>query len=147
MKKYLLLIVLFLTIVPSVGAHEGERPRLNPAEFKAKMQEFITRDAGLTDEEAAKFFPVFFQFQDAKRALNDKSWQLIHQGDNDDLTESQYKSILDGITSNNLTVIKLEKMYNNRFHRVLSYKKLLRVRRSEVRFNRSLIREMRPSRK
>jgi len=145
MKKYLLSFVLFWTLVPFSFAHEGG-PRLSPAEFRAKLQEFIIRDAGLTDDEAAKFFPIYFQLQDQKRAINDKSWQLVHQGDVDNLSESQYKQILDGISNNRITIEKLEKEYNYRFHKVVSYKKILRIHRSEIRFNRFLIREMRNKR-
>lgn len=147
MKKYFIIFVLFLSIVPVVNAHDGEgRPRLSPAEFKAKMQEFITRNAGLTDEEAAKFFPIYFKLQDAKRAINNKSWQLVHQGDSEDLTEAQYKSILDGIANNRISAEKLEKSYNYQFHKVISWKKILKVHRSEIKFNRHLIRQMRPQR-
>src|SRR5574344_1896966 len=105
MQKYLLIFVLFISLAPVINAHEGEgRPRLSPAEFKAKMQEFITRDAGLTDDEATEFLPLYFKLQDTKRAMNDKSWQLVHQGDDDNLTEAQYKSILDGISNNRIAI-------------------------------------------
>jgi|ADurb_Cas_02_Slu_FD_contig_91_625867_length_906_multi_3_in_0_out_0_1 hypothetical protein len=146
MKKYLLIFVLFLSIIPAISAHEGERdprPRLSPAEFRAKMQEFITRDAGLTDDEAARFFPLYFKLDDQRRAINDRSWQLVHQGDNDNLSEAQYKGIIDGIYSNRIAIDKLEKEYTARFHKIVSYKKILRIHRSEIRFNRFLLREMR----
>lgn len=145
MKKYLISFILFLSVLPTAFAHDGEaRPRLNPAEFRAKLQEFVTRDAGLTDEEAARFFPLYFKLEDQKRALNDKSWRLVHQGDNDNLTESQYKAILDGIYNNRIAIDKLEKSFNYQFHKVISWQKILRVHRSEIRFNRHLIRGMRP---
>lgn len=141
MKKYLLIIFLFFT--PFVYAFQGDnRPRISPAEFRAKQIEFITKDAGLTDDEAAKFFPVFFELGDKKRALNDQSWQLIHQSDDENLTEDQYKKILDGIYNNRLAIDRLEKTYLYKFRKIIPYKKILKVHRAEMRFSRFMIRQM-----
>jgi hypothetical protein len=146
MKKYFVILLLSLTIIPNTYAYQSDRDRpqrLSPAEFRAKQKDFITRDAGLTDDEAAKFFPVYYELEDKKRAMNDKSWQLIRQGDDENLSESQYKNILETIYNNRIAVDRLEKEYFYRFRRIISYKKILRVHRSEMRFSRELIRDMR----
>ena len=49
---------------------------MSPDEFRAKQKAYITEKAGLTKEEAAKFFPVYFEVQDRKKQLNDEAWNL-----------------------------------------------------------------------
>lgn len=143
MKKNLLLISLFMLLVPNIWALDGDQPRLSPADFRAKQKEFIARDAGLTDDEAARFFPVYFEMQDKKKAINDNLWKIARQGENDNLTESQYRDILNKLYDGHLAVDKLEKTYISHFRKIISYKKILRVHRSEMRFSRFLIRSMR----
>jgi hypothetical protein len=144
MKKYLFILSLFFMLMPDVWAHEGgDHPRLSPAEFRAKQKDFITRDAGLTDDEAAKFFPIYYELQDKKKVINDKLWQLVHQGDDDNLTDSQYAKILQQISDGHIAIDRLDKSYLSRFRKVIPYKKILKVHRSEMRFSRFLIRGMR----
>lgn len=143
MKKFVISILLLLTLVPMIKAYDGEGPRMSPADFRAKQKEFIARDACLTDDEAARFFPIYFELQDKKHSINQKSFQLMHQADNDNLTEAQCKSIIDGIYTSRIAIDKLEKEYNSRFRRIITYAKILRVHRAEMRFNKFVIRQMR----
>ena len=55
MKRLLfsLSVVLFL----SVSAFADEPQKFSPEKFQAEMEQFITQEACLTPEEAAKFFP------------------------------------------------------------------------------------------
>jgi hypothetical protein len=148
MKKIVFTLLLFLMCAPSISfardeCQQGGRPKLSPTEFRNKQKEFITRDANLTDEEAAKFFPLYYELQDKKKAMNDKSWNAIRQSEDDNLSESQYKSILESIYNTHIAVDRLEKEYFYRYRKILSYKKILRVHRAEMRFSRFLIRNMR----
>lgn len=144
MKKYL--IILFLSLSSAIYAmplQNGDKPpRFSPAEFRAKQTEFITRDAGLTEDEASKFFPLFFELADKKRDLNDKSWELIRQGKDDNLSEEQYKTIIDALYANRIAIDHLEKSYLPRFRKIITYKKILKVHHAEMRFNRFMIRQM-----
>ena len=56
MKRLLLSlsIVMFL----SVSAFADEPQKFSPEKFQADMEQFITQEACLTPEEAAKFFPL-----------------------------------------------------------------------------------------
>ena len=61
MKKLIVLFVMVLGLVPaSLFASERVDQHLTQEEFRAKQQAFIAEKAGLTAEEAAKFFPLYF---------------------------------------------------------------------------------------
>lgn len=72
MKKTILML-LFLAV--SFGGyaqhdqrHQAER-RFSPEQFEAEQQQFITKHACLTPQEAAAFFPIYREMQKKQRAI------------------------------------------------------------------------------
>ena len=57
-------MVALFGLMLSVWAGDGTCQQLSREEFRAKQQAFLTEKAGLTREEAAKFFPLYFEMQD-----------------------------------------------------------------------------------
>ena len=144
MKRTIILLFLISSFISAAVAQQnkGEQQRLSPVEFREKQQAFITDKAGLTKEEAAKFFPLYFQLQDKKKELNDKAWALIKEGKEDNLTDAQYSSILDGVYDVRIATAELEKDYYTKFKQILSSKKIYLVQKAEMRFHRELLRGM-----
>lgn len=56
------------SLAPVLRAADGCNQRLSPAEFRARQKAYITEKAGLTKEEAARFFPLYFELQDKKKS-------------------------------------------------------------------------------
>ena len=94
MKKLIVLLIMMCGFAPVLWAADGCQQHLSPTEFRAKQQAYITEKAGLTKEEAAKFFPLYFELQDKKKEQNDKAWNLIRQGKDEKTTEAQYDACL-----------------------------------------------------
>ena len=103
---------------------------------------FIIEQAGLTKEEAAKFFPVYFELQEKKKKLNDESWSLMRQGKDDKTTEAQYEEIVAKVCDNRIAADRLDKSYLDRFKKILSNKKIFLVQRAEMRFHREMLKGM-----
>ena len=86
MKRLIILLFIICGFSPLIWAVDGcNQERLSPEEFRAKQKAFITEKAGLTSEEAAKFFPLYFELQDRKKQLNDEAWKLLRQGKDEKL--------------------------------------------------------------
>ena len=100
MKKLIILLIIVCGFTPALRAMGSPNQHLSPKEFRAKQQAFITEKAGLTQEEAAKFFPVYFELQEKKKKLNDESWSLMRQGKDDKTTEAQYEEIVAKVCDN-----------------------------------------------
>ena len=96
MKKLIILLIIVCGFTPALRAMGSPNQHLSPKEFRAKQQAFITEKAGLTQEEAAKFFPVYFELQDRKKQLNDEAWKLLRSGKDEKTTDTQYGEILEG---------------------------------------------------
>ena len=97
MKKLIILLIIVCGFTPAMRAVGSPNQHLSPKEFRAKQQAFITEKAGLTQEEAAKFFPVYFELQDRKKQLNDEAWKLLRSGKDEKTTDTQYGEILEGV--------------------------------------------------
>ena len=140
--KRLFFILLIACIGVSAWSQEKNRPRLTPEEFKTKQEAFITEKAELTKEEAAKFFPLYFEMQAKKRALNDNAWKNIKKGKNAETTEAEYEQIIDEVLESRLKADELEKDYYQRFKKVLSAKKIYKVQHAEIRFHKELLKDV-----
>ncbi len=143
MKKSIILLLLVCSFVSTAFSQDkNNQQRLSPEEFREKQQAFITEKADLTKQEAAKFFPLYFQLQDKKKELNDKAWCLIREGKDDNLTEAQYNDILENVYDTRVATADLEKSYYAKFKQILPAKKIYLVQKAEMRFHRELIKGM-----
>ncbi len=139
MKKWLVLFVVICGFVLQLRAEDGSNQHLTKDEFRNKQKCFIMEKASLTKEEAARFFPVYFELQDKKKALNDKAWELLKKGKEDNMTEAQYAEILEGVYDARIASDRLEKTYLEKFKKILTYKKIYMVQKAEMRFHRELL--------
>ena len=120
MKKVIALVVLLCGFMPVLWAADGCDQHLSREEFRAKQKAFIIEQAGLSKQEAAKFFPVYFELQDKKKKLNDESWDLMRKGKDDKTTESQYEEINEKVANNRIAADQLDKTYLSKFKKILS---------------------------
>lgn len=142
MKRLIVLLVMICGMMPLLWASDGCDQHLSPEEFRAKQKAFITEKAGLTSEEAAKFFPLYFELQDRKKQLNDEAWNLLRQGKDEKTTEAQYEEIMEGVYDARIASDRLDKTYFDKFKKILSCKKIYLVQRAEMRFHRELLKGM-----
>lgn len=139
-RLFLVLMVSFIGIIGAF-AQDGHRSKMSPEEFRQKQEAFITDKAELTQDEAAKFFPIYFELQDKKRALNDRAWSQIKRGKKEKMTEAEYEAIITNVLNARIASDKLEKAYFYRFKGILSCEKIFKVQGAEMRFHRELIKD------
>ena len=142
MKKLIALLVLLCGFMPLLWAADGCDQHLSREEFRTKQKAYIIEQAKLTKEEAAKFFPIYFELQDKKKKLNDESWNLMRKGKDDKTTEAQYKEINEKIAENRIAADQLDRTYLGKFNKILCSKKIFLVQRAEMRFHREMIKGM-----
>lgn len=142
MRKVIALVVLLCGFMPVLWAADGCEQHLSREEFRAKQKAYIIEQANLTKDEAAKFFPVYFELQDKKKKLNDESWNLMRKGKDDKTTEAQYEEINEKVANNRIAADQLDKTYLGKFKKILSSKKIFLVQRAEMRFHREMIKGM-----
>ena len=119
------------------------RKEFSPEEFEKRMQEFITNEAKLTEEESAKFFPLLKEMFNAQMQIDAKSKKMHRQGK--ELTEDDCKKIIQEMTDMEVQHKEIERTYyTKKFPKVLSYKKILKVRRATERFKMEALKHFSP---
>ncbi|MBP8776820.1 MAG: hypothetical protein KBH23_02380 [Bacteroidaceae bacterium] len=115
------------------------QPRLSREEFRAKEQAYITAKASLTEQEAVRFFPLYFEMKDKVRKLNGAPWEKdkkLCQGSHSD---AEYGKVMEEAYNNRIAADKLEKQYYYKFKAFLSCEKIYRIQKAEIDFHRELL--------
>ena len=123
--------------------HAQPHNQFSPEEFRARQQKFLTEKSGLTEEEADKFFPLYFELQQKKNEINFNARQTVNnRRDSGPLTDDEYKKLIDNLADAKIKTAQLEKEYLEKFKKIVPAGKLLRIQIAETQFGSELIKEM-----
>ena len=156
MKQILVLIAVVLTSIslqaqqPATGDKNQQgngRREFSPELYIKSMNEFVTREAKLTEAEAAKFIPMLnemfakqHKIAREQRELSMKTWK------NQNLNEAEYETIVTKLASLDVENKQLEQTYYKKFHTVLPWKKVFAVRVALSRFQMEALNRFQPGR-
>ena len=132
----------FITLVACfccIATFAQKKSQTSETEFRAKQQAYMTEKAGLTPEEAEKFFELYFELQDKKNAINKERWQEARQATKQEMSEETYEAIIDKYVSAEQAILDMKKEYIEKYRKVLSERKLCLVYMAEVKFNRNMM--------
>lgn len=141
MKNILLFICLFSLSLPILAQ---KKDKCSQEEFRSKKEAYLKEKAGLTDEEAQAFFPLYFQLEDLKKDINGKAWKKARKGRKSQTTEEEYKDIVDTFVNVQIQAAALDKEYLEKFKKVLSSQKIYMVFYAEIKFNRNMLKIIHP---
>lgn len=137
MKKTIYMLVLLLTVC--LTGLQAQNAKLSKEEFRNRQKEFFTQQAGLSNEEAQKFFPLYFELRDKKQAYNKEAWQKLRQGKNANTTETEYGKIVEDVIQARIATDELELEYVRKYKQFLPAKKIYLLQKAEMRFHRELL--------
>ena len=129
--KYTLFILMALVCLPVFAQ---KKTKYNEADYRSKQQAYMTEKAGLTSEEAEKFFPLYFELQDKKMAINKERWNEACQATKQDMSEETYEAIIEKYVNAEQAILDLGKEYIEKYRKVLSEKKICLVHMAEIKF-------------
>ncbi|MBP3668168.1 MAG: hypothetical protein J6J26_01145 [Bacteroides sp.] len=134
--QYITLLFTFLMCLPLSAQKKGKYTK---EEFRAKKQAYMTEKAGLTEEEAENFFPLYFELQNKKKESNKAIWKKASKGMKQETPESEYKEIIDDFFESQQQNLDMEKEYIEKYRKVLSDKKIYMIYWAEIKFNRNML--------
>lgn len=133
MKKYtVILFCLLMTLTVS-----AQDKKFSPEKFQADLEQFITQEAGLTADEAAKFFPLYREMQSKQRVIYKQMKEL---GKNKPADEKACRKAVEKRDELELEQKRICQSYHQKFFNVLSASKVYDVIKAENRFHRKAIR-------
>ena len=135
MKKLLVFAVLMLMVV--LGASAEEQQKFSPEKFQADLEQYITTDAGLTNEEAAKFFPLYREMQQKQRVVYNKMHELFKLPHD----EVSCKRAVQRRDQLEIELKQIAQTYHNKFLRVLPASKVIGTIIAEDKFHRRAFRK------
>ncbi|MFQ6600083.1 sensor of ECF-type sigma factor [Flavobacterium sp. C3NV] len=115
--------------------------------IKAYKVSFLTTELELTSTEAEKFWPVYNAYDDKQFELrHEKMKTYLRKLDDDNISsmsEKEAAALLSQIESTDKELYLLRDKYNTNLKKILSAKKILKLKKSEDDFNRKLLKQYR----
>ena len=131
-------IILLLCVFFSVSLlHAQEKFDLN--RIKVETHNFITKEAGLSAQEAARLFPVYDEMRSKQRGYFDRLRALHHSKPS---SEREASKMIEQADAYEIQLKQIEQRYHKEMLKVLPATKLLRVLEAERRFHRQMFRKM-----
>lgn len=136
MKKTLTILLIGLFSL-GLSAQEQKKEKFSPEKFDAELQNYIVKEANLSQQEAAEFFPVYKEMQQKQRALFD---QLRKLGKDKPQDEKACQEAIRQHDDLEIEMKKIQQAYHNRFMELLPASKVYNIMKAEDRFHRRMLR-------
>lgn len=139
MKRLMTILIALVLAVAAIPQDQKNQqpPKFSPEKFQADLEQFITKEACLTPQEAAKFFPVYKEMQAKQRAVYDRQRQL---GWGKPADEKGCEKAIRQRDEYDLELKRIQQTYHNKFLSIISASKLYDVIKAEDRFHRQMLR-------
>lgn len=128
------------TLVFSQDKSKGDRKE-NFEKIEAAKKDYFKQELKLTDEEAAKFWVVYDEFNKEQRELRKKQKELGRELKNgyDSIPEKEFKSKMESFLTLETQEVELKKKYLTRSAEVIGYKRAAHALQLEREFKRELM--------
>ena len=133
MRRY---VVVLLSLLMALIVSAQEQKKFSPEKFEADLEEFITKEAGFTQQEAAKFFPLFKEMREKQRALYARMRQAGKEKPSDDKAAAETIQQCDKLS---IEAKQLEQKYHNKMIKEIPASKVYLAINAENRFHRKMM--------
>lgn len=120
---------------------QRQRGKFNPEEFKAKLENYVTKEAGFTPTEAQAFYPIYFEMKGKQRALQRNIYQLKKNAPAAEASDNEFAITIQKIKDLGVEMAKLEVTYYKKMCQAVSPQKVYRAMCAEDRFHRMMLEE------
>lgn len=144
MKRLIFAFVcVFVFALQSQAQGDGGRKKFSHEEYRQQLEACLMKEAGITVEEGKELFPMVHEMNREIRKLSGQERELL-RSINESTTEEEYENILNRATCLAIEGKKTEQKFYKKFHSVISWKKVLLVRKSLFHFNMQALKKFNP---
>ncbi|MBK5195519.1 MAG: hypothetical protein JJE08_05745 [Proteiniphilum sp.] len=105
------------------------------ADFEKRKMEFVKKEAGLTQNEANKYFPLNTELTKKKFDLHKRHRDKIQRiKDNSNISDAEYRKMLEDDVDVKIKEAAFDKEYAAKFEKVLTPEKLFKAQQAERSF-------------
>lgn len=136
-------IILFFSIFMSACfvMAQPQRGKFKPEEFKAKLESFVTSEAGFTQSEAQAFYPIYHEMKGKQRQLQHSIFILKKNAATDNTSDKDYAITIQKIKDLGVEIAQLEVNYYKKMCQAISPQKVYKAMCAEDKFHRKMLEE------
>ena len=127
--------------------NKNEKLKEKRDQIKAMKVAFLTSELNLTSDEAEKFWPVYNAYDDKQVELSHQKMKTyarkLNDGSLDNMSDREALAFLNQIESTDEEQYVIRKKFNSALRNILPPTKILKLRKSEVDFDRKLLQQYR----
>lgn len=144
MKKATLLLLFLITSALSFAQNKGDvtlsggARGFNKQEFRQRVENYITKEANLTQEEAKAFFPIYNEYKDKQRQIHVSINKLKKNTPNNN-DEKAYEKCLMEMAELNAEMAGLDSVYYKKICKAISAQKFFKILNIEDRMHRKML--------
>lgn len=117
---------------------QNKKPRFSPEKFKAEMEQFIAKEACLTPQESAKFFPVYDEMNQKQRAVFSRMRRLWRVKPTD---EKGCREVIEKRDRLEVELKQIYQTYHSKFMTIIPASKLYDVINAEDKFHKGMLKK------
>ena len=122
----------------------GGQQQFSPEAFKQRLEQFVSQHAGLTQQEGQQFFPLLQEMLGKQRQVQNKINANLRKG-NEAKSESDFERLLKENAELEIENNRIELNYYQKFHKILSWEKIYKVKGALYLFNMEALRKFTPT--
>ena len=135
MKKNIFLLICLILLSLPVLTLTAQNRRMDMADYEKRKKEFVLKEAGLSKEEADRYFPLTNELTKKKFELHRRHREKVERiKENSNISEAEYRKMLEEDVDMKMKEAALEKEYSGKFEKVLAPEGLYRAQQAEKRF-------------
>ena len=128
-------LLLLSTLGSTLLAQRQENRLMNMADYEKRKREYIQKEAGLTQAEADKYFPLNNELTQKKFELHKERREKLREiKENSDISDEEYRELLENDVEIKVKEAALDKEYAPKFEKVLAPEKLFKAQQAERNF-------------
>lgn len=148
--KIITLLLLFLSIASySQPGKFKEKLQQKKEQVKSMKIAYITSELDLTPDEAAKFWPLYNDFEEKQREIRQEKIKnyMDRSQSSDKLTEKEAATLINQMETAEEDLHQLRKKFITNLKGVLPSTKILKLKKAEDEFSKKLLQQYRDKRK
>lgn len=135
MRKSIILLLFALLLPMHISTLSAQNKKMNMADFEKRKMEFVKKEAGLTQNEANKYFPLNTELTKKKFDLHKRHRDKIQRiKDNSNISDAEYRKMLEDDVDVKIKEAAFDKEYAAKFEKVLTPEKLFKAQQAERSF-------------
>ena len=138
MRKIIFLFSLLVFGI-TIMTQAQQRGKFNPEEFKAKLESYVTSEAGFTQSEAQAFYPIYHEMKGKQRQLQRKIYRLKNNAPTENADDKDFALIIQKTKDLGVEIAQLEVNYYKKMCNAVSPQKVYKAMCAEDKFHRQML--------